>query len=148
MLFRSNDSEIQKNISDLLQLFPLQVRWAKGLEEVKAALLIRESVAACFCGFWLVDGTYRDVVRHLRLQPTEIPAIIVCAPSCPHEYRDYLASLNIRAFDFISHPYRKSEIERILHLAIDTHKRSERLKLSVPAPSTLVTSDSGLLRAS
>lgn len=147
VLVATNDLEIQTNISGLLQLFPLRVRWAKGLEEVKVALA-RESIAACFCGFWLVDGTYRDVVRHLRLQPAEIPAIIVCAPSCPHEYRDYLASLNIRAFDFISHPYRKSDIERILHSAIHTHKRSERLTLSTPALSTLVPSDSGLRRAS
>jgi DNA-binding NtrC family response regulator len=147
VLVATNDLEIQTNISSLLQLFPLKVRWAKGLEEVKI-VLARESVAACFCGFWLVDGTYRDVVRHLRLQAAEIPAIIVCAPSCPHEYKDYLASLNIRAFDFISHPYRKSDLERILRSAIDTHEGSERLKLSAPAPSTFMPSDSGLRRAS
>src|ERR1700689_3287475 len=131
VLIATNDSEIQKNISSLLQLFSVKTLWAKGLEEVKS-VLSRESVAACFCGFWLVDGTYRDVVRHLRSQPAEIPAIIVCDPSCPHEYRDYLAALNMRAFDFICHPYRKPDIERVLRSAINAHQGSEALRLPSP----------------
>jgi CheY-like chemotaxis protein len=147
VLVATNDPEIQKNISALLQLFPVKTLWAKGLEEVKF-VLARESVAACFCGFWLVDGTYRDVVRHLRLQPAEIPAIIVCAASCPNEYRDYLAALNMRAFDFICHPYRKSDIERILLSAMDSHNGSEALRLPSPASSTSIPDVSGLRRAS
>ena len=147
VLVATNDLEIQKNISGLLELFPVKTLWAKGLEEVKS-VLSRENVAACFCGFWLVDGTYRDVVRHLRSQPAEIPAIIVCDPSCPHEYRDYLAALNMRAFDFICHPYRKPDIERVLRSAINAHQGSEALRLASPTPSTSVPSVSGLRRAS
>jgi DNA-binding NtrC family response regulator len=82
-------------------------------------LLAGQKVSVCFCGFWLLDGTYRDVVRHLKLRRAEIPAVIVCAPSCPHDYRDYLAALNISAFDFICHPYQKSDIERILNSAVN-----------------------------
>jgi DNA-binding NtrC family response regulator len=147
VLVATNDSEIQRNMSDILQLFPLKTIWAKGLEEVKF-VLGRENVAACFCGFWLVDGTYRDVVRHLRLQTAEIPTIIVCAPSCPHEYRDYLAALNIRAFDFICHPYRKSDIETILRSAMNAHGISEALRPPSPAPASSIQSASGLRRAS
>jgi CheY-like chemotaxis protein len=147
VLVATNDPETRESIAELLQLFPLKTVWAKGLEEVKSALT-SESVTACLCGFWLVDGTYRDVVRHLKLQPVEIPAILVCAPSCPHEYRDYLAALNIRAFDFICHPYRKTDIERMLLSAIYAHDGSARLRAlssahSIPAPSV-----SGLRRAS
>src|ERR1700689_4319812 len=147
ILVATNDLEIQKNISGLLLLFPLKTLWAKGLEEVKS-VLSREDVAPCFCGFWLGDGPYRDVVRHLRSQPAEIPAIIVCDPSCPHEYRDYLAALNMRAFDFICHPYRKPDIERILRAAIDAHQGSQALRLAAPAASPSVPSVSGLRRAS
>jgi DNA-binding NtrC family response regulator len=136
VLVATNDPETRESIAELLQLFPLKTVWAKGLEEVKSALT-SENVTACLCGFWLVDGTYRDVVRHLKLQPVEIPAILVCAPSCPHEYRDYLAALNIRAFDFICHPYRKTDIERVLLAAMYAHDGSARL-----------TSVSGLRRAS
>lgn len=148
VLVATNDLEIRESIAELLQLFPLRTVWAKGLEEVKS-VLARESVTACLCGFWLVDGTYRDVVRHLKLQPVETPAIIVCAPSCPHEYRDYLAALNIRAFDFICHPYRKADMERILRSAIDAHDGSERLRVkSTTVPPTSIPSLSGLRRAS
>jgi CheY-like chemotaxis protein len=126
VLVATNDSEIHTNISDILQFYPFKTSWATGMEGVRT-ILARENVAACLCGFWLVDGTYRDVVRVLRSQRAEIPTIIVCAPSCPHEYRDYLAALNIRAFDFICHPYQKADVERILHSAI-------RAPLGSPSP--------------
>ncbi len=142
VLVATNDPEIHRNISDILQFFPFQTLGAKGIEGVRA-ILARENVAACLCGFWLVDGTYRDVVRCLRSQRTEIPAIIVCAPSCPHEYRDYLAELNISAFDFICHPYLKSDIERILNSAIRAP-----LSPSSPVSPIPVASVFGLRQAS
>jgi hypothetical protein len=134
VLVATVDTAITENMRDLLQRYPLKTIWAKGVEEVKAALA-REPVAACFCGFWLVDGTYRDVVRLLKRQPVEIPAIIVCAPACPNEYRDYLAALNIRAFDFICHPYRKTDLERILRAAIPARDRSARVLPAAPIPA-------------
>jgi DNA-binding NtrC family response regulator len=117
ILMATTDSEISHTMTELLRSYAVNTVWASGMEEVKSALAT-QSVAACFCGFWLVDGTYRDVVRHLKRQYAEIPVIIVCAPTCPHEYRDYLAALNIRAFDFMCHPYRRTDLERILNSAI------------------------------
>jgi DNA-binding NtrC family response regulator len=122
VLLATNDLEIHETMSELLAPFSVRTVWSKGLEEVKY-VLAREKVSVCFCGFWLLDGTYRDVLRHLRLQRAEIPAVIVCAPSCPHDYREYLAALNISAFDFICHPYQKSEIERILNSAMNAPLR-------------------------
>ena len=71
--------------------------------------------------------------------------IIVCAPACPQEYRDYLAALNIRAFDFICHPYRRIDLERILDSASALRKNAFR------APTSVTTTadrhfDSGELR--
>lgn len=117
VLVATVDPGISTSMREMLQMYPLKTVWARGVDEVRA-VLAAEHVAACFCGFWLVDGTYRDVVRHLKNQPVEIPAIIVCPPACPHEYRDYLAALNIRAFDVFCHPYRKTDLERILEAAI------------------------------
>jgi len=122
VLIATSDPEMYGNMSELLAPFSVRTVWSRGMEEVKYALA-REKVSVCFCGFWLLDGTYRDVVRHLRLRRAEIPAVIVCAPSCPHDYRDYLAALNISAFDFICHPYRKSDIERILNSAMNAPLR-------------------------
>jgi DNA-binding NtrC family response regulator len=119
--------------------------WVSGLEETKRALS-QGNVAACFCGFWLVDGTYRDVVRHLKSQPVELPVIIVCAPKCPDEYRDYLAALNIRAFDFICHPYRQTDLDRILHSAIRAKSKTIPMPRRLPL-SPSVSLPSGLLPA-
>jgi len=122
-LVATSDPEIHGNMSELLAPFSVRTVWSRGMEEVKH-ILARQNVSVCFCGFWLLDGTYRDVVRYLRLQRAEIPAVVVCAPSCPHDYRDYLAALNISAFDVICHPYRKTDIERILNSAGNAPSRS------------------------
>ena len=125
VLVAAVDPAITDSMRDLLQMYPLRTLWAKGVREVRT-LLEKENVTACFCGFWLVDGTYRDLVRLLKRQPVEIPAIIVCEPACPNEYRDYLAALNIRAFDFICHPYRKADMERILQAALSERALAAR----------------------
>jgi DNA-binding NtrC family response regulator len=126
VLVATAEPVIGASMRDLLYGYPLRTVWARGVEEVRA-VLARETVAACFCGFWLIDGTYREIVRLLKRQPVEIPAIIVCAPSCPQEYRDYLAALNLRAFDFLCHPYRKTDLERILRAAISERGQSARV---------------------
>jgi hypothetical protein len=74
--------------------------------------------------------------------------IIVCAPECPQEYRDDLAALNIRAFDFICYPYRRIDLERILDSAIAFRTgplRPSPLATHSPAQSVDL---SGLRRAS
>lgn len=144
VLVATNDAEIRRDISELLESFPVKTLWVRGMEGVKKTLsLSREKVSVCLCGFWLLDGTYRDVVRFLRLQRAEIPAVIVCAPSCPNDYRDYLAALNISAFDFICHPYRMSDMEKILHSAAGVPLRSPS-----PVPPLVVPGAAGLRKAS
>jgi DNA-binding NtrC family response regulator len=113
VLLATTDLEIRQSIGHILQGYKIKTLLASGLQEIKSALT-RNDIAACFCGFWLVDGTYRDVVRYLRLQRADIPVIVVCARTCSQEFRDYLSALNIRACDFISYPYREIDIERIL----------------------------------
>jgi DNA-binding NtrC family response regulator len=125
ILVATAEPAINASMRDLLETYPLRTIWARGVDEVRSALS-RESVDACFCGFWLIDGTYRDVIRHLKRQSAEIPAIVVCAPSCPQEYRDYLAALNLRAFDFLCHPYRRMDLERILRATISKRGLSVR----------------------
>jgi DNA-binding NtrC family response regulator len=142
VLLATNDADISRDMCELLESFPVKILWARGMEEVKKAWS-RENVSLCLCGFWLLDGTYRDVVRFLRLQRAEIPAVIVCAPSCPNDYRDYLAALNISAFDFICHPYRMSDMEKILHSAAGVPLRPPS-----PVPPLVVPGAAGLRKAS
>jgi DNA-binding NtrC family response regulator len=123
ILLATVDPDIRASMSGLLDSYKVKAVSVTRLEELRLALS-RETISACFCGFWLVDGTYRDVVRQLRRQPIEIPVIVVCAPGCSEEYRDYLAALNIRAFDYICYPYRKADLERILHSTVSVRHPS------------------------
>jgi DNA-binding NtrC family response regulator len=143
VLVATVDPVISSSMRDLLEMYPLRTLWAKGVGEVRA-LLAKENVAACFCGFWLIDGTYRDVVRLLKGRPVEIPAIIVCEPACPNEYRDYLASLQIRAFDFICHPYRKTDLERILQATLSERAAAARLRGAMVDTVSVLEARAGL----
>ena len=127
VLVATSDPAIRSGLSDLFSGFPVNAIWSAGVEAAKSKLA-KERIAACFCGFWLQDGTYRELVRHIRRERAEIPVIIVSAPACPDEYRDYLAAMNIGALDFLCHPYRKSELERMLSmsLAMEPEARSVR----------------------
>jgi DNA-binding NtrC family response regulator len=142
VLVATTDPVISDSMRALLQMYPLRTLWAKAVGEVRA-LLAEENISACFCGFWLVDGTYRDVVRLLKRQPVEVPAIIVCEPACPNEYRDYLAALNIRAFDFICYPYRKTDLERILQATLSERARAARLRGSMVDTMSVLESRAG-----
>lgn len=54
----------------------------------------------------------------------DIPAIIVSAPTCPQEFRDYLAAMNLGALDVLSYPYEQSDFERMLEFAIPSRSSS------------------------
>lgn len=115
VLVATVDPEIQRGLTELFLSFRINAIWSKSVETAKT-LLAKEKITACLCGFWLEDGTYRELIRHIRRERVEIPVIIVSAPTCTHEYRDYLAAMNIGAYDFLCHPYRKCDLERILRL--------------------------------
>ncbi len=119
VLIATMDSEIRDGLAELFQAFSVNTIWLQCVAAAKK-MLAKEKIAACFCGFWLQDGTYRELVRHIRRERVEIPVIIVSPPACPHEYGEYLAAVNIGALDYLCHPYRKSELERMLSLAMGT----------------------------
>jgi DNA-binding NtrC family response regulator len=137
---------IRQGMGDLLRGYKVNTRCATGIEEVRFALT-EQDVLACFCGFWLIDGTYRDVVRLLKHHRTEIPMIIVCSPGCPQEYRDYLGALNIRACYFICHPYRAGDLERILNSAAALRNTPSRTPATA-TPTSDRSFETGLRRAS
>jgi DNA-binding NtrC family response regulator len=133
--------EICSDLKELLQTFSFNIIWTKGVEAAKS-MLAKERVVACLCGFWLQDGTYRELVRHVRRESLEIPVILVSEPACPREYRDYLAAINIGALDFLSHPYRKSDLEGMLGFATGQQSLAMgEARLSVRRSSPLVGPD-------
>ncbi len=71
VLVATIDPEIRSGLAELLEAFSLNAIWLKGVETAKNTLS-KESIAACLCGFWLQDGTYRELVRHVRRERVEI----------------------------------------------------------------------------
>ena len=124
VLIATVDPEIRESLAGLLEVASINAIWVASVEDVKA-VVARERIAICFCGFWLQDGTYREVIRHLRRERIDIAAIIVSAPATPHEYRDYLAAMNLGTLDFLCYPYQKSDFERMLVSAIAAHSPSD-----------------------
>jgi DNA-binding NtrC family response regulator len=133
VLIATVNLEICSGLKEVFQGFSLNTIWMKGVEASKGVLANRR-IAACLCGFWLQDGTYRELVRHIRRENMAIPVIIVAEPECPHEYRDYVAAMNIGALNFLSHPYRKSDLEGMLRLAIGAQTRTVRQQTSIIGP--------------
>ena len=129
VLVAAVDPEIRRSLSDLLRSLPINTIWTYGVEDVKR-VLAGEEIAACLCGFWLQDGTYREIIRHARRGRMDVPIIIVSAPNCPQEYRDYLAAMNIGALDFLCHPYQQVELEEMLESAIAGYSSSLRRQVS------------------
>ena len=56
------DGGIRGSLNELLRSFCVQTRWVSGVEEA-SEVLARQHVSACLCGFWLADGTYRELVK-------------------------------------------------------------------------------------
>jgi len=129
LLIATIDPEIREALADLLEIASVNAIWVSSVKDVKT-LVAGELVVACLCGFWLQDGTYREVIRHLRRERINIPAIIVSAPACPHEFRDYLAALNLGPLDFLSYPYQQSDFEKMLESAIGSRSRLQHQQVS------------------
>lgn len=125
VLIATVDQQVRDSLAEILHGGGVDVEWATGVEVAKR-LLATGGISACLCGFRLEDGTYKDLVKHAKHQAHETPVIIISTPSCPNEYGEYLAAMNIGAFDFLCYPYQKREVERILHLAVASFCRQVR----------------------
>src|ERR1700691_3086954 len=96
IVLATTDAQILDGMGELLRGYRVNTIWARGTEEIRAAL------------------AGNDVLGLLNPHHEDVRMVIFFSPECPQEYRDSLAALNIRAFDFICHPYRNMDLERIL----------------------------------
>jgi len=125
VLIAAVDNDIRAALTQLLEVANVEAVWVRSVKDVKA-LTAKRKITACLCGFWLQDGTYREVVRHLRRERMDIPAIIVSAATCPHEFREYLAAIDLGSLDILSYPYEQSDFDRIMEFAISSRTESAR----------------------
>jgi DNA-binding NtrC family response regulator len=136
VLVAAIDWQVRIGLSTVLPLFTINTVWVASVAQASRVLESKD-ISACLCGFWLEDGTFKDLARHMRRSGTKVPFIAVSAPACRNEYRDYLAAMNIGAFDFLCHPYQRSDLDRVLRQAITAHARQ-----SWPLPGSRLPSTS------
>ncbi len=125
-LIATTDSRMQQMLGKAIEDCGVTVEFAIGFTGVRDAFAEiagrNVNVAACLCGFALADGSYRDVVKMLKRQTSEVPVIIVSTPAGSNEYDEYLSAMNAGAFDFLCYPYDRREVQRILRLAVSASR--------------------------
>jgi DNA-binding NtrC family response regulator len=138
VLVAALDWQVRSGLSAVLPSFAINAEWVSSVAEA-TRVLDSTDISACLCGYWLEDGTFKDLARHIRRFTAKIPVIAVSAPACRNEYRDYLAAMNIGAFEFLCHPYQKTDLDRVLRQAITAHARqnwnSRSQESNLPAAS-------------
>lgn len=122
VLVAALDWQVRSGLSAVLASFTINTESVSSVAEA-TRILDTKDVSACLCGYWLEDGTFKDLARHIRRSTAKIPVIAVSSPACRNEYRDYLAAMNIGAFEFLCHPYQRIDLERVLRQAITAHAR-------------------------
>jgi DNA-binding NtrC family response regulator len=122
VLVAALDWQVRIGLSAVLSSFAINTEWVSSVSDA-TKILDTKDISACLCGYWLEDGTFKDLARHIRRSTAKIPMIAVSAPACRNEYRDYLAAMNIGAFEFLCHPYQKTDLDRVLRQAITAHMR-------------------------
>jgi DNA-binding NtrC family response regulator len=120
VLIAVSEPEIRKALANMVQYHPLNTIWVDTVEDAKRVMATMR-IATCFCGLWLRDGTYREIMHHLRRERVDIPIIIVSGPTSRIESGEYLSAMNIGALDCICYPFQQSHLDAILESAIAAH---------------------------
>lgn len=123
ILIASEDESVRQTLCDLLSGYHIDTLAVASIGAAKSLLAVKR-IAVLLSGVSLEGGTYRDLLSEVKEKAPGVPVIVVSTPASSDEYRDYLASVNSGAFDFVCHPYQKAELERILRLALLSYARN------------------------
>ena len=58
------DWQVRSGLSAVLPSFAINAEWVASIAEA-AKVLAAKDVSACLCGYWLEDGTFKDLARHI-----------------------------------------------------------------------------------
>ena len=72
ILVASSDSLVSDSLARLLEPYPINTVWVKGLADAKIWFGATK-IDACLCGFWLEDVSCREFVRQSSANPQESP---------------------------------------------------------------------------
>jgi DNA-binding NtrC family response regulator len=110
-------AENRQVVESAITEWSLEVCWCLTLEEARRALR-RGKHALIFCEAELPDGTYQDVMKLLMHKLDQI-RVIVTAES--HQEHCYSQAIEMGAFDVISAPCKRTDIQWIIMQAVQGH---------------------------
>ncbi len=110
-------TENRQVIESAILEWSLEVCWCLTLQEARRGLR-RGNHALVLCEAELPDGTYEDVMTLIQRKLDQI-RVIVLAES--HSEDGYRQAIELGAFDVISAPYRRTDVQWIIMQAVQSH---------------------------
>ncbi len=109
------DPASRRELSNLLPQQDVEPVFVATMREARA-VLAHEPVALVVCEDILRDGSYRDLLPVARAARGDVPVVVTSRVDNPEEY---LEAMKLGAFDFVAAPFSKTELDRILHNALN-----------------------------
>ena len=84
--------------------------------EKSRGLLARRPVRLVFCDDELPDGSVGRLIEEIRKASSRVPVVVI---SRLENWDEYLRAMRLGAFDYISSPIRRAEVERVVAKALE-----------------------------
>ena len=114
VLLACTDPDSRRALSSLLDQCGLKTVVSSSVRESRR-ILARGGVAMVFCEARLADGSFREVLHEAAAPEQKVPVVVA---SRLDDTNEYLEAMRLGAYDFITSPYRRSEVEWIVHNAL------------------------------
>ena len=120
----SSSEENRATLSAALSSEGLAPMLCSSMAEARA-LLEHSEISIVICDDRLPGRCFEKVVAKAREKRNPIPVIAV---SRTGEWREYLEALRMGAFDYLSLPLRRDELDRVLASALSQERPPNRVK--------------------
>ena len=109
------DPASQRALSNVLPLHDAEPVFASTMREARD-VLASGPVALVVCEDCLIDGSYRDLLPVAQAARGDVPVVVTSRTDNPEEY---LEAMKLGAFDFVAAPFSRTELDRIVHNALN-----------------------------
>jgi DNA-binding NtrC family response regulator len=109
-------TENRKVIESAILEWSLEVCWCLTLQQARRGLR-RGNHALVLCEAELPDGTYQDVMTLLKHKLVQVRVIVMADAYSEDSYRE---AIEVGAFDVISAPYKRTDVQWIIMQAVQS----------------------------
>ena len=109
------DPSSRSALANVLPLHDAEPVFVSSMREARA-LLASGPVGLVVCESSFVDGSYRDLLPVARAARGDVPVVVASRNDNPEEY---LEAMKLGAFDFVASPFSRTELDRIVHNALN-----------------------------